>query len=173
MARRRQFQGHTSSVPHKEWSAALKGQIVGMDIAEGVVGVGDGALAVALPFTILRTRGRVMLELNTAGAGERVVCAVGITVAGDRAVAAGVASLPGPQSQGEAPWLWHDYLTVSSGSEAAVISEFLVDRVTLDSKAMRKVRDDQTLVLMAEISESADMGGTVNLMYACRILTGA
>ncbi len=173
MARGRRFSQHSSTVAHKQWSTVMNGQIVALDLAEGTVAVGDIAGVFQGASTLLRTRGGLLIELDAAGAGERALVAVGIIIAGDRAIAAGVASLPSPVGQGEDDWLWHSYLTVTSNEEAAATTDYLTQRLEIDSKAMRKVRDDEGIVFMAEVAESADMGGSVNLMYGTRILLGA
>ena len=171
MAGRRRT-GFTKIIAHKGWSTIVHGQIASMDIAENVTAVGDVAGAVVAASTILRTRGIVFAQLDSTAVDERVTIAVGVIIAGERAVTAGVASLPGPLNQGADDWIWHGYLTVSSGAEAAINDNSLFDRLEIDSKAMRKVKEDETFVFMAQIADSLDQGGSVDLMYATRVLFG-
>jgi len=173
MAHRRRQSSFQKVIDHKEWNAQLSGNIDALDLAVGAEAVGDVGLAFLEPLTILRTRGRVICQLDAAAADERATVAVGLILVGDEAFSAGVGALPKPFEQGGALWLWFDYLQVTSLSEgAAVPTDFLVDRVVIDSKAMRKVRSNDSLVFMAEIVESTDAGGSLDIDYAARLLFG-
>ncbi len=153
------------------WSSVC-GEILNLDLAETTKAVGNGTVVVTTPLTFMRLRGRIMATLDATAVNERAVIAVGIILADDQAVAAGVVSLPGPDSQGEDFWIWHGYLMVDSGSEASVNQNFLSDRLEIDSKAMRKARSNDTLVLIAEVCSSTDQGGVVDLQYGLRALVG-
>ena len=122
------------------------------------------------PVTLVRTRGEVFAELDTSGVNERAIICVGGIVVGEVAAAAGIASLPGPFTQGSDDWFWHGYLTVSSGQESGVAQNSLFDRLVVDSKAMRKLKSDEVLVFMAEIAGSSDQGGHATVMGGLRVL---
>ncbi len=171
MAHRRRS-GFQKTIDYKTWSTVLHGQIATLDLSEGAVAAGDVSGSFTDSQTILRTRGKVLMELNTSAVNERVTVAVGLIIVSIRAASAGVGSLPLPVDNGEDDWLWHDFLQVTSGQEAAIIDSYLVDRIVLDSKAMRKVRIDEAVVFMAQVADSVDQGGNVSLMYATRMLFG-
>jgi len=170
MAHRRS--GFAKTIDHKQWDSSLHGQIVGLDIAEGVVGLGDIGSAVGQASTSLRWRGQVIMQLDTAGVDERVLVACGIIIVGADAFTAGAASVPSPIQQASDDWIWYGWLSATSGAEAAVFTDGLVDRLEIDSKAMRKVRIGETFAFVAEVADTADMGGTVDIMYGARELVG-
>ena len=171
MARRRG--GFDRVISQKSWVTTLHGQALNLDLAEGQVVAGDLALSIGESMTILRLRGHVFVQLNAGAAAERALVGVGIGLVSSTAFAAGVASLPSPVAEGGYPWIWHGYFSVSSGQEAAITDQWLVDRREIDSKAMRKMRQDQSLVLVAEIADSVDQTGEVNILYGTRVLFGA
>jgi len=49
----------------------------------------------------------------------------------------------------------------------------LFDRVVIDSKAMRKMKALDQIVLMAEVCDSTDQGGTFDYNYGLRILSAS
>ncbi len=166
MARGRRGSGRA---PDYEWFA-IGTKASAIDLATGTKSLGGSALAITGPGTLVRTRGQVMLQLDAGGIDERVLVCFGTILVTNEAFAAGAASVPGPFTDGDADWMWHGYLSVSSGAEGAVIDSFLVDRITLDSKAMRKSKSSQTLCFVAEVASSQDATGTFDYMYGLRIL---
>ncbi len=140
--------------------------------------VGDAALAslnlVAFeaPFTIMRIRGQLLAQLNAAAVNERVVLAVGIIVITEEQSSTGVTAIPNPQTDMDADWIWHGFLTVTSGQEAAIVNEGLIDRLEIDSKAMRRVKPGMSLALVAAVAFSVDQAGSVDFMYGARVLVG-
>ncbi len=91
--------------------------------------------------------------------GDGYFGAVGIAIASDQAFTAGVSSLPTPLSEASANvWLWHQYLSVHG--EATDVGEASSNqRIEIDSKAMRKLRDDDVIVAVMQVVETgvADM----------------
>ncbi len=106
--------------------------------------------------TIVRTRGEVSYRLNASNADVSISGAYGLAVVTDRAFAAGVASIPGPFT--DATWdgwfVWRSFsMSFDSIDQTGV---FFKDRTQeVDSKAMRKVNDDETIVLVAESQSGA------------------
>ncbi len=123
--------------------------------------------------TILRTRGKVYLQLDAGGVDERVVVAMGLIIVSRRAAAIGVTALPLPDTNAEDDWLWYGYMVCSSLGEAAIQPDALFDRQEVDSKAMRKVKADESLVFVSEICTSLDVTGSVDVMLGVRQLTGS
>ncbi len=101
------------------------------------------------------------MGLDPAAANESAICAIGLIVAQSDAIAAGVASLPGPITDPDARWLWVHYAALTSGiATAQVGGSFLQCREgVIDSKAMRRTTTNDTLLF---IFETAAQGGTPN-----------
>ena len=108
--------------------------------------------------TIVRTRGLVHIILSvtdSAQAGFRG--ALGIGVATIEAVAAGVVAVKTPLTDvAWDGWLWHSMFDVHSvtaviadGANAAAIEQEIV----IDSKAMRKISDEQVVFGVVEVVE--------------------
>ena len=160
----------SGAVHNKEWTTAC---LIPSDI-DNAIGAG-GAFVIFTATeaeTILRMRGEVYLELDATASNEMVTMAIGIAVVSARAAAAGSASVPRPASEGSFPWLWHGWLIVSSGQEAAVNDNSLIARLTVDSKAMRKIKEDEVIVLALEVCAARDQGGNTTVMGGFRALTG-
>ncbi len=164
MARRRGGRG-----PDYDW-AGVCGAVVGADLAPGVDIIGSGSFVFATAGTLVRARGYVGGQLDTAGVDERVLIAMGLIMVSENAAAAGTASVPNPLDDAGEDWIWFGHLWMSSGAEAAVNENSLFDRKEIDSKAMRRVKVSETLVFVASVCDSADMGGTFDLQYGLRIL---
>ncbi len=156
-----------------EW-VATGGLVTALDLASTSAGLFTGGIAIAGPGTLVRTRGRVMAQLDAAAVDERVVVAVGIGVFDNRAVAAGLASLPRPfTDRGSRVWMWVGMLIVSSGAEGAVVSDGLFNWADIDSKAMRKVKEETTVTAVAEVIDSVDATGTMDLVIGYQQLIGS
>ena len=100
---------------------------------------------------IVRTRGEVAYHSPSFAADLQIVGAYGLAVVTDRAFAAGAASIPGPFT--DAGWdgwfVWGSFgYTIefldATGSMLTTATQIV------DSKAMRKITDDETIVLVAE-----------------------
>ncbi len=135
---------------------------------QGVQSVATGATAILEQnatlggTTIVRTRG-IMSIAGQSGAADLVIKgAIGFGLVSDQAFAAGAASVPGPWSDPDwAGWfLWQAFRWQLEFADAT--GRQLFDRIfQFDSKAMRKVGANETLVLVAESQTGAfniDMG---------------
>ena len=174
MTRARGFRGARSGAVHnKEWTAAC---IDGTSM--------DNAIGTLLAFTmfvadeaetILRSRGHIWAVLNAGAQDEEVTLAVGLGIVTARA-ATTTATVPRPSTDGSFPWLWHGWLHVSNfaasfataGSSQAAMS----DSIIVDSKAMRKVKETEVMILAFEVCESDDKTGSTSLGAGFRVLTG-
>ncbi len=143
-----------------------------IDLAVGVAALGSGSIDINSAATIMRTRGLVAIQLDATAVDERALIAVGIIVVSDNALAAGTASVPAPFTDSSDDWLWYDFMWVSSGAEGAVVSDFLAQRTVIDSKAMRKVKAGENLALVVEVVVASDQGGSFDLQYGFRSLSG-
>ncbi len=154
--------------PDYEWVTNTFNQR-GIDLA---VGTDDHVLLLGTvtPSTLMRIRGKMSVQLDTAAVDETGVIAAGIIIVGQAAQAAGTASLPKPSDEGPAPWIWHQFFNVTSGSEAAMVNDFLVETVEIDSKAMRKIHNDEQIVLVCSSAIVTDQGGTWDYFGGVRML---
>ncbi len=165
MARRRSGRG-----PDYFWGG-MSDSTPGIDLTEGTKVLGTTAFAFSQSQTLTRLRGDILVQLDSGGVDERATIALGIGVFPTDAVAAGVVSLPGPESDIGFPWVWHSYVNVSTLAEAAIASDFIAVRLVVDSKAMRRVKVNESLALVGEVAASVDQAGLWDLMYGVRILT--
>ena len=122
------------------------------------------AAALALrPFTVVRTRGVLLTHSDQAAATEQQFLGFAMAVVSDQAVAIGVSAIPTPITDrgSDLFFLYEEQLehleilsAVGFMSNAGRFKEF-------DSKAMRKVNDDQDVVIVKETSSISN--GLINV----------
>ena len=104
------------------------------------------------PFTIVRTYLEILFLSDQIAASESQLAALGICVISDQAEAIGITAVPTPLTDLASDyWLLHQVLV----GDFTFVSAVGVDaqagrRYTIDSKAMRKVSDDQDVVVVGE-----------------------
>ncbi len=108
--------------------------------------------------TIVRLRGLFLVRPSDYSADLDMQGALGIGMVSDQAFAAGAASIPGPWTDPDwdgwfvwQPWALRNEFASAVGNQTA--DSALVQ--ILDSKAMRKVKANETLVVMAESQAGA------------------
>jgi len=106
--------------------------------------------------TVVRTRGACEVQPQVDGVSITIIGAIGMAVVTDVALAVGVGSLPGPIT--DAGWDgW--YVWRSFGYRMSVTSDIgrLINSFSfeVDSKAMRKVSDQESLVTIVESQAAA------------------
>jgi len=149
-----------------------------VELAQGVGGNGTFGTQSSLagdPGTIVRTRGIVGVTLDTAAVDESAIILFGLYILNSDAFVAGSApELFSAGAADDASWLWQGQLYVSSGAEAAVITDNLVATVEIDSKAMRKLKANQAVVFafQSPAALATDQGGTFDLSYYVHFLFG-
>ena len=103
--------------------------------------------------TVVRIRGELNFRMTAQGASVTASNQfVGIKVATQSAIAAGIASLELPATGIGSDWIWW-YATsfqTTTASEHALGADSTTNRVVIDSKAMRKVGSNMALILVAE-----------------------
>jgi len=108
------------------------------------------------PATIMRTRGQVSVLPAALGADVDIIGAYGIGVVTQEAFAAGVGSIPEPFT--DADWggwyVWRSFSYHFEFATAAAVN-FPDWNFEVDSKAMRKVSNNEVLVIIAESQEGA------------------
>ena len=123
--------------------------------------------------TLVRIRGSILCTmLSAAAVPNAVFLTLGIKLATATAVAASSFELPGTDIGSD--WIWWQkvpLVLITGGSVASPNGDGLTSnvRVDVDSKAMRKVKQNEVLILVAEnqVSEST---GTVGVDGGVRVL---
>ncbi len=174
MARRRGFGGGRG--PDYNWNHF--GDVNNAnDLGTSVSVLGSTSLVFSGAQTIVRIRGKVGCILDTGGVNESTMLLVGLTILNADAVASGVApELMTPASGGDdGNWIWQGALWVNSGAEAAVVPDALSDSVEVDTKAMRRVKSNESLAFVFQTAAelTVDATGTIDITYFMHVLTAA
>jgi len=119
----------------------------------------------ARPFTVIRTHLFFGIRTDQVAADESFDCAIGQAVVSDQAAAIGVTAVPTPFTDlGSDLFYLHEILMNRfefAGASASNIAQMLT-WTKVDSKAMRKVNDDEDLITVIENS-SISSGVTVHV----------
>jgi len=150
-----------------EWTATVpEVAFVALPPATAVL---DSVFTAGDPETIIRVRGLLSIQSDQIVISEQPFGAVGLAVVTDQAVAIGVTAIPTPYADGESDkWLLHEYWAASMEVATAVSIANISQRFVLDSKAMRKVSPDETVVL---VIENGSAGGGAIYRLDLRILS--
>ena len=168
---RRSFRGGRRVRPGGGWGRV----ITGGNIAAASTKLLIGSFTLSNPDineTVRRTVGLLQVFSDQIIATEDQVGAFGMCVVMDTAIAAGVASLPGPVTEANDN-IWFVWQPVLQGLEFLTGVGFLTafDRhYPIDSKAMRKVEEGQSVAMIAESTAGSD-GWSINVglsMYSTR-----
>jgi len=113
----------------------------------------DQTFSFGEPATIVRTRGTLWVKSDQEAATESPLGAFGMAVVRDEAVAIGVTAIPLPEtdSDSDAWFLWMPW-AYSIVRSATGLSTDAMARYDFDSKAMRKVDDADTAVVVMQNS---------------------
>ena len=169
MARRR-FASVRGARRKTDWSAS-----VAQTALLAVAGSAAALLQVFVPFaggeTIIRIRGLLTVRSDQNAASENMIGAFGICVVTEQAVSVGITAIPHSATDASWDgWLLHQFIAerfLFFSSVGAQTGDSGLGRYPLDSKAMRKINDDERMVLVYENSSSL---GT-NLTDSIRVLT--
>ena len=140
-----------------DWSPGVGGVGVAQITGSAAAFLGQALTPTSGKITLIRTRGSFLAFLSTVTADlDGFEGAVAIGVASLAAVTAGIASVPTPVAEsGWDGWLWHQFFScrgATAGSLVAVPGA-LSFRSEIDSKAMRKLDDDDALFAVVEVTE--------------------
>jgi len=120
----------------------------------------------ALKPTVVRTRGQFLVFPTVETTSLTFNGAYGLGVFSDDALAAGAASMPGPWDQDDwTGWLVHGYFSGRLRVGTTDVDYPVPGSVSIDSKAMRKVGPNESLVWLAESEE-----GAVQINIQARVL---
>ncbi len=120
--------------------------------------------------TLKRTRGLVSWGTDQQASPEQPLGAFGMCVVSEEAFAAGAASIPGPFTDDASDlWVVHQYMFHGFGFATNVgFQPADTTMYNIDSKAMRKINEDERLVVMIENGNATDQG---QFWFAIRVLT--
>ncbi len=152
MAFRRARGGHAviSSRPRRltEW-LARDGQVASVAMSANTVVLDatlDAAEKAKLPFTVVRTIGRLFVISDQAAGAEDQVGAIGALVVTDTASALGVTAIPDPVTDGDSDvWFLFKHF---SGSSSGINTGRMGWGVDFDSRAMRKVQEGEDIAFV-------------------------
>ncbi len=134
------------------------------------------ATSVSQAATLMRIRGVIGATLNAGAVQEHMQILFGLVIVSSDAFAAGAApefTVDGSSAE-EGHWIWTGSMYLSSGSEAAIVSDQLSQVLEVDSKAMRRMKANDVLALVHEIPAAlaVDQAGDVDYVYRLRVLSG-
>jgi len=127
--------------------------------------------------TVVRTRGQLGVKADSGAAASPHLSSVGLGIylADAAAVTAGALQLPISDIGSDWLWWWNAVITENTATAAENVSNggwMLFERVVVDSKAMRKVKNNQVLVLVAQLVEEQGTGAA-NVFGTIRFLLKA
>ena len=112
--------------------------------------------------TIIRSRGIIYVAPAAITGSLELQGAFGIAVVSNQALAAGAASIPGPWTEASwdgwlawVPWAFRVDIGAGQATGPTLVGENIGTTYQLDSKAMRKVELNESIVIMAESQVSA------------------
>ena len=151
------------------WSDILVDSfVVGLGSAK-VAGTATGLIVSGV--TLIRTRGHLNVHFDPASIGDVIQVAVGLGIYSSDAFAVGSTALPGPITDADYDWIWHNVMTMGPAFSATETGVDILSNkwVEVDSKAMRKLKPNQTVGWMLEALVLSG-GGTVDIAVAARQL---
>jgi len=127
--------------------------------------LGSGITPLIPQMTVVRLRGTIGIQLVTATAAEAGFnYALGIGICTADAFAIGVTATPTPFDDAEWPgWLWHHFGYIKAPQEVHDLNQVPLQQITIDSKAMRKLRLNEILYAAIECGEQ----GTAVIRVHC------
>jgi len=150
--RHRMIRGQSRHVRETQWIGISPADTTIAAASSSVLIASLSAAALALrPFTIIRIHMGCWFSSDQIAASEVWGGAIAQLVVSEAAATAGVASIPTPYTEqgSDSFMLWHEEHG-QIGFGTAVGFQEMGRGVQIDSKAMRKVNNDQQFVLVAE-----------------------
>jgi len=156
MARRRDFVRGAAAIRKSRMTSWLD-----VPITSTVVNTSGVAAILSLtaaekarrPFTVIRTRLHYHMRSDQLSADEFQACAIGMCVVSDQASAIGVTAVPTPSTDAASDlWFLHQWVM----ADYAFITGVGFDAASgasgdIDSKAQRKVNDDEDVLVVLEV----------------------
>ncbi len=129
--------------PDYEWQglAFSLNSIAEANVFQGVAVVNGAA-------TLMRVRGEILASIDAPTDGDQKVLGFGIMIVTDAQLAAGPTSVPSPLTVMDGDWLWHGFIPLVA--QAANLEHTVAGRLTIDSKAMRKLKPNDNVVMIVD-----------------------
>ena len=124
-------------------------QLAGVGAAGSFTGIQVNNTAGA---TIVRCRGEILCGLDVGAAGDGAVVGHGLMVMDDDQLAVGLTGMPDPEADLDADWIWHGFSPLRSESGTQGQDHGDQHRLTIDSKAMRRIKQNDNLVYVIGVS---------------------
>ena len=139
----------------KQWVNIGEGGTLETFTANATQIIGVAAQTFESRATILRVRGTGLIFIDNSVLNDLVVFTMGLVIVTSDAFAVGDSAMPDPADDQTIGWLWHGSWVLGAkvplGSTEANQSDIAgVVRFDIDSKAMRKTRVDETLVMVGQ-----------------------
>ena len=165
---RRNFSGPRGARRATEWTGTLEAAVTFSGVAAGVKSILLTADQLA-PSTIVRTRGIVTVKSDQFAATEDQIGALGVGVVTTTAAGIGATAVPGPMSDESSDIF---YVFEMFGNTFRLGSQVGFDPMNgitreIDSKAMRKVDNEETLVV---VWENGTNGNATSVLVNLRTL---
>jgi len=164
-------QRHAKKIDTVHWTL---GGFVSIALASGGVAAVTAFPAQHLPETLLRTRGEWIANLSASiGSGVGAEVAVGMIQVPE---GTGTTVLWDPLTDGDAPWIWWDVLNLiykEMVTDAVWSSNTSDGRRVIDSKAMRKLRNTELQIVVANSALAGLTGGVIDATGTMRVLSGS
>ncbi len=117
----------------------------------------DQSVASDSPETLIRTHGSLNVQTDQDGADEEAFGAYGMCVVSNQAFAIGVTAIPTPYTDADSDlWFVHGYWYAPVRFGTAVGFQNVSQTFSFDSKAMRRVSPDETIVIVLENGSGAN-----------------
>jgi len=143
MARQRSFDRPRRQFQWLSVIARTEIQGLGATQSLGDVSLGFG---VNQRVTLARVRGNARGHMESAAASDSMIVGLGLIVVEEQAFTAGAASMPSPTDDPNAEWLWHQLFVFGPAVSAQAVNTIdSYSSVEIDSKAMRKMDENETL----------------------------
>ncbi len=157
-------------IDFKEWTATPG---ITQDFNSDQTFVASGNIAFGVPGTILRVRGVLFVSFLTSGltADDQAAVVFGLGIFSNDAIAAGAGSLPDPSAEPEYPWMWYGEAQLHTIA-ANVAENGVSDRLVVDTKAMRKFKPGEGLVLVGQYVNITGLPNVVVTVGRLRVLIG-
>ncbi len=169
MARRR---GSGRVLDMKQWTSIQRSAV---NITSNTTTLGGGVQNFLEPGTILRCRGFVEAHFdNTAQIGDEMNLTWALGVVSSDAAVAGAGSMPDPGGEPDYPWLWWGSMKLFSEVAAGPTGGWgpAAQRLEIDTKAMRRVKPGQALVIIVESAGESGAPVTSLEFGQLRVLVG-
>ena len=118
---------------------------------------GTGITPTVPALTLVRLRGMFQIRLQTADAsGAGFTYTLGIGIVTSDAFAIGVTAIPDPFDDADwGGWIWHQFGVIKAPSEVLDLNQIPAQTIEIDSKAMRKFSNNETMFAAVQVAEVA------------------